>query len=174
VDVRSDPFVPQRTTTRWKAPRFSGTRSPSREGERTRTLVSSTSQAPMALKRSGGARRSGRDSKSFAAAGWRHGGVRQGSRRGAHAMRESFSSALSARIGFGPLRAKPRASGLGGEGFQWPASLAVSRSSWKRWVIGRIVSARCGWRISSGMNTHANATKESVLAREHDSEGGRG
>jgi len=34
------------------------------------TLATSKSQPPLALKRSGGGRRGGRDSKSFAAAGW--------------------------------------------------------------------------------------------------------
>lgn len=66
------------------------------------------------------------------------------SRRGAHAMREPFSSALSARIGSGVLRAS--------EEFQRPASLAVGGPSRKGTLPTWIVLAHCGWLVSPEAN----------------------
>jgi len=57
------------------------------------------SQAPLSLKRSGGARRGGGHSKSFAATGWRRSGARQGREEGSSRNARVLRSALSARMG---------------------------------------------------------------------------
>lgn len=63
------------------------------------------SQKELSLKRRCGARRGGRDSKSFAAAGWRHGGARQGIEEGSSRNARVLHSTLSARMG---SRGQPR------------------------------------------------------------------
>jgi len=57
------------------------------------------SQASLSLKRSGGVRRGGGHSKSFAATGWRPRGARQGREEGSSRNARVLRSALSARMG---------------------------------------------------------------------------
>jgi len=67
----------------------------------TKILASSTSQAPLSLKRSSGVRRGGRDSSSFAAAGWRQrmpgGDFEEGSSRNARALHSAPSASEGSR-----------------------------------------------------------------------------
>jgi hypothetical protein len=67
----------------------------------TKILASSTSQAPLSLKRSSGVRRGGRDSSSFAAAGWRQrmpgGDFEEGSSRHARALHSAPSASEGSR-----------------------------------------------------------------------------
>jgi len=57
------------------------------------------SQTSRSLKRSGGVRRGGGHSKSFAATGWRRRGARQGCEEGSSRNARVLHSALSARMG---------------------------------------------------------------------------
>lgn len=86
-------------------------------GAGTRALATSTSQPPLALKRSGGGRRGGRDSKSFAAAMVVTKNARRGIEEGSSRNAGALHSSPSASKGFG----RPSQGGISG------VSLAGSR-----------------------------------------------
>jgi len=96
----------------------------------------------LALKRSSGARRGGRDSKSFAAAGWRQGTPGGESRRGTHAKARVLHSTPSAPKG---SRGQPR----------WRLRV---------YAFNRIFLARCGMTASS--ETDTPPTQENAKPRE--------
>jgi len=113
-------------------------------GAGTRALATSTSQPPLALKRSGGGRRGGRDSNSFAAAMVVTKNARRGN-RGGELTQCGSPSLLSVglerfreSLARGDLRGQPR----------WQS---------KAYAFGKIFLARCGCSASSETEQAANA-----------------
>lgn len=100
----SDPRVPKRMTKRWKALRSLGKRSPSRGGAGMGILAGSTCRTPDALKRGPDEGGAAKGLQVFRCSESVTGGVRQVSRRGTHAMRESFTRICRPELVFGPDR----------------------------------------------------------------------
>jgi len=141
--VKSDLPAPERMTKRWKAPRFSGTRSPSREGAGTETLANlEMPSTPVFQKKQ---RRAARRTRLQIVRGSLVGDtvvLGRVRRRGALAMREPFTRLC--RPGEVP----------------WPASL-VARAHLKRNGNGRIFLARRAWLTSSEVDVARTQKKRS-------------
>lgn len=96
--MESDLCAPKRTTKRWKAPRFSGKRSPSREGVGTKTSASTQARPHVSQKEARGAAQR-RTLQVFRGNGLVTKGARQGSEEGSSRNARVLRSALSARSG---------------------------------------------------------------------------
>lgn len=95
--MESDLCVPKRTTKRPKAPRFSGKRSPSREGVGTKTSASPQARPRVSQKEPRGAAQR-RTLQVFRGNGLVTKGARQGSEEGSSRNARALHSALSAWV----------------------------------------------------------------------------